>query len=195
MSLIARDNGKGDYEQTPAGTHLAICYLLADMGMQETNFGLKAKIVIGWELPFEKMSDGRPFGCSKMYTLSLNEKANLRHDLEAWRSRKFTEQELDGFELSAVLGKPCQVTIVHDTKGDKTYSNVASVTAIAKGMTIPERHNDLVSYDMDAPDADAYGRLPEWIRKKIDAARTLPQGNQDNDERNPPADFDDDIPF
>lgn len=189
MGLIAKDGGNKDFETTPSGTHLAICYLLADLGQQETNFGMKPKIVIGWELPFEKMADGRPFGCSKMYTLSLNEKANLRHDLEAWRSKKFTDDELQGFDIRAVLGKPCQVTIVHDTKDGKTYSNVAGVAAVARGMTVPERHNDLVSFDMDDPDRKGYEKLPEWMRKKIDAGQRLPVGKEDTPE------FDDDVPL
>ena len=196
MGLLAKDGGNGDYEQLPAGTHLAICYLLADIGHQDSAFGVKQKVVIGWELPHEKMQDGRPFGCSKMYTLSLNEKANLRHDLEAWRSRQFTQAELDGFDLTAILGKPCQVTIVHEVKGDKTYSNVASVTAVAKGMIVPERHNDLVTFDMDDPSRKGYDKLPQWIQKRIDAAVPVTRAGPGHDERNPPDEaLDDSVPF
>lgn len=193
MALIAKDTGSGDFERAPQGTHLAICYMVADIGLQAGQYGAKHKVVIGWELPHEKMSDGRPFACSQFYTLSLSSKAVLRRDLESWRSRPFTEQELEGFDMKNILGKPCQVTIVHEVKGEKTYENVIAVTAVAKGMQIPERVNDLIYYEMEAPDPRAFEKLPEWIRKKIMAAV---QPSTGPDERNPPpADFDDDIPF
>ena len=42
---------------------------------------------------------GRRFDVARVYTLCLHERAALRKDLESWRGRKFTEQELDGFDL------------------------------------------------------------------------------------------------
>ena len=194
MSLTMKDSGNGDFELVPAGTHLGICYLVADIGRQETNFGVKEKVVIAWELPTEIMHDGRPFGVSKMYTASLNEKANLRGDLESWRSKRFTDAELAGFSLTNILGKPCLLTVVHNAKGDRTYANIASVTAVPKGMPVPERVNPLVSYDMDSSSQADYEKLPEWIRKKVDAAII---GNHAGayDGRQAEPEFDQDVPF
>ena len=194
MSLTTKDNGGGEYELAPAGTHLAICYLLVDLGPQKSTYGIKDKIAITWELPHELMDDGRPFSCSKLYTNSLNEKANLRKDLETWRTRKFTDTELDGFDLRNVLGKACQLTIVHQTKGEKTYANIAGVVAVAKGMTVPPAHNTPRAYDRDAHDPEVFESLPKWMQEKIQAAVIVPRGGEDHDELNPP-DFDDDIPF
>lgn len=204
MAVMAKDNGNADFEREPAGTHLAICYLVADLGLQESSFDGKSKIqhkvVLGWELPNEHMQDGRPFGCSKIYTLSLNERANLCKDLESWRGVPFTEADKDGFDLQRILGKPCQVTIIHEKKGDKTYSNVTTVTSVVKGMQVPQRTNDLVYYDHSEPNDIALQKLPEWIRKKIaNAVPPLPTVAQELggfDERNPPpAGMDDDVPF
>lgn len=192
MGTIAKDSG-GDFELTPAGTHLAICYLVADIGRQETGYGTKPKIVIGWELPNELMKDGRPFGCSQMYTLSLSEKAMLRRDLEAWRGRPFSETEMDGFDVKNVLGKPCTLTIVHNKTGDRTYANVTAVAGVMKGLSIPQRHNDIVYYNMDDPDNGAYERLPKWIQTKIDAA--VPDERREEPAGDVDPDFDDDIPF
>ena len=194
MSLTIKDNGSGEYELAPVGTHLAICYLLVDLGPQDSTFGVKNKIAITWELPHELMEDGRPFSCSKIYTNSLNEKANLRKDLETWRTRLFTETELAGFDLRNVLGKACQLTIVHQTKGDKTYANIAGIAAVAKGMTVPPAHNSARAYDRDAHDPAVFETLPEWMQKKIEAAVHVPRGREEHNELNPP-DFDDDIPF
>lgn len=192
MGTTAKDAG-GDFELTPAGTHLAICYMVADLGYQETSYGTKPKIVIGWELPAELMTDGRPFGASQIYTLSLSEKANLRKDLEAWRGRPFTEAELDGFDVKNVLGKACTLTIVHNKNGDKTYANIASVAGVMKGMNVPERTNDLLYFNLDAPDKATFSKLPKWVQKKVEAAQDAPALATEGENDPPP--FDDDIPF
>lgn len=191
MGTTAKDAG-GDFELTPAGTHLAICYMVADLGYQETSFGVKPKIVIGWELPAELMTDGRPFAASQIYTLSLSEKANLRKDLEAWRGRPFTEAELDGFDVQNVLGKACTLTIVHNKNGDKTYANIANVAGVMKGMQIPERANDLLYFNLDEPNKNIFGKLPKWVQKKIEAAQDAPIPAAETASDLP---FDDDIPF
>lgn len=171
MSLKIANAGGGDYERVPAGTTLGICYGLVDIGWQETNFGTKQQVIILWETPNELMKDGRPFGVSKVYTASMNEKAILRKDIQSWRGKAMSDEEADGFELNAVLGKACLLNITETQKGDRTYTNVGAVTPIMKGMTVPRCSNALVLYDMDAHDQGAYSQLPDWIRKKIDSGR------------------------
>lgn len=193
MGTTAKETG-GDFELAPAGTHMAICYMVADLGQQKSMYGVKPKIIIGWELPNELMKDGRPFGISNIYTLSLSEKALLRRDLEGWRGRAFTEQERMGFDVKNVLGKPCTLTIVHNPVGDKIYANVASIGGVMKGMEIPARSNDLLYYNMDQPSNAVYEMLPKWIQKKIDeAVNEVPEPEYAGVE--PGFDDDQDIPF
>jgi len=40
---------------------------------------------------------------SKRYTMSLGEQSTLRKDLESWRGKKFTPEELQGFDLNACI--------------------------------------------------------------------------------------------
>ena len=194
MSLTAKDTGS-DFVLTPTGNHLGICYLLVGLGRQETNFGIKEQVLIGWELPNELMEDGRPFAISKQYTLSTNEKANLRKDLEAWRGRSFSEAEVESFNLKNILGKPCMVAVIHNNKNNKTYANVASIASVPKGMNVPKKCNETVCYDVDEPEETIFKKLPEWIQKKVLAAIQLPQRTVDNNELNPPDFIDEDIPF
>ncbi len=173
MSLTAKDT-PSTFELPPEGTHLAVCYLVVDLGLQPNTFNPdkpKHKVLIGWELPEEKMTDGRPFAISSIYTISLNEKAVLRQHLEAWRGRKFTEQELAGFNLRNVLGAPCQLSIVHNTvPSGKTYANVAAVMALPKGMQKPSPVNKPLAYDTEEPNQEVLEALPEWIQNKINAS-------------------------
>lgn len=205
MGLLARDSGGGNFEITPAGNHIGVCYMVCDLGDQEVDWQgaikVMRKVRISWELPGEVMADGRPFSISKKYTLSLSDKANLRKDLESWRGRAFTDSELDGFDLFNVLGKGCMINVIHETNNGKTYANVASVASLPKGMNAPAPTNAVVAFSLEDEDALAkFNSLPEWLQKLINA-RGIGMAAQPTSSREPETtaasnDFeDDDIPF
>lgn len=166
------DSGGGNYEQPPVGTHVARCIKVIDLGTQKGEYQgkvtMKRQIIIGWELPNELMSEGelagKPFGVSKFYTASLNEKANLRADLANWRGRDFTAQELAGFDAKNVLGKTCMVSL---TLNDKGKTRVTGVMAIPKGMTVPDAINPFVYFSLDEFDARTYESLSDGFKKMI----------------------------
>ena len=198
MSLVMKNDGI-DFELTPEGTHIATCYLVVDLGNQKTSYqgveSVKPQVLVGWELTNELMKDGRPFVASRNYNAFFSEKANLRRDLESWRGRKFTEDELQGFDVSKLLGVPCQVTITHST-GEKVYANVSTVTGLPKGVVAPPLVNEAVLYDQDVPNIDAFNKLHEWIQKKVTAA--VPDFLAEDQSENPAPKqefIDDDIPF
>ena len=167
MSLMAKNTG-GDFELAPIGAHIGRCVSVIDLGTQHGEYegrpNVNKKVWILWELPSEKMKDGRPFGVSAFYTLSLGEKANLRRDLESWRGRAFTEEEMAGFNLMNILDKSCMISVIHTDKGK---SKVNGVMAIPKGMICPDRINDLLSFDIDEWDQAAFDNIPEGIRAII----------------------------
>jgi hypothetical protein len=119
----------------PAGIHSAVCVDCQDLGLLQGAYGAKHKIRLVWQLDALDPEAGRRVEVARVYTLSLHERAALRQDLERWRGRKFTDQELDlGFDLEKVIGANCQVVVSHDL-GDNgtTYANVDSVLPAAKG--------------------------------------------------------------
>lgn len=172
MSLTASSKGGDDFEITPEGTYIARCFKIIDLGTQTTNgqYGTKEqhKVMIGWELFDDdvKMEDGRPFSVNQWYTVSLSDKANLRKDLEAWRGKKFTPEELEGFDLSSVLGKYCMIQVVHDETGK--YANVNSIMAY-KGDKPAPANKDVV-FDIDEPDMDVFNSLSDKMKAKIMSA-------------------------
>ena len=150
MEIPKPSEGGGDFELAPTGTHLAICYRVIDLGTQETTWEGQTKhahkVLIGWELPDEKMSDGRPFIIQQRYTWSMHEKATLRKHLEAWRGTAFVEKDFGkgGFDIKNILGKPCVVSIVHAEHNGKTYANIAGLGKLMKGQTAPPQTNPSV---------------------------------------------------
>lgn len=143
MAIIATASESRTFTPAPEGTHQAVCVDVIDKGMMPNPFkdgALQHKIDVAWEIN-ETRDDGKRYAAYKRYTLSLNEKANLRKDLESWRGKPFTRDEEMGFDVEKLIGANCLVNIQHRTKGDKTYANVVSVMPLIKGMPKIERRD------------------------------------------------------
>lgn len=211
MAIMATDTGGGgDFTPVPAGTHFAVCDQVVDLGKQKIvsqQFGesIKHQVYIRWQIPAERVEweyEGEkkegPAVIGKTYTVSLSDKANLRKDLQAWRGKPFTPDELRGFDIAKLLGVPATITVTHTDKDGKTYANVASLGGIPKGMPKPELEGEPLLYDSD--NMGSFSRLSKRMQEKvqaqiIDTNRADPgdpdawrsQSNHD--------DLDDDIPF
>lgn len=197
------DSGSSDFEQPPVGTEAARCIKIIDIGTQKGEYQGKVNIrrqcIIGWELPNALMTEGdyagKPFVVSKFYTASLNEKATLRKDLENWRGRAFTEQELMGFASRNILGKACMVSL---TANDKGKVRVSGIMAIPKGMQVPDQVNQSVYFSLDEYDAGVFDALSEGYKKLIKASPEWQELQRGEREQKKPGTFDDmadDIPF
>jgi hypothetical protein len=146
---------------TPAseGLHQAVCVDVIDLGIQKTQYGDKHQCRISWQVEETNPDTGKRQVASKLYTVSLHEKASLRKDLETWRGRKFTEEELTGFDLDKLLGVNCQIQIVHNIADDgRVFGNIQAIVPIGRGMTAL-RGEDYVRMK-DRPTAATTGPRP-----------------------------------
>lgn len=182
MAIIASDTG-GSFKPVPQGVHMARCYRVVDIGTQQVEWEgekkLQRKCVIGWELfgededggPLED-DGGMPLTISKRYTVSLGRNAKLRADLEAWRGRAFTDQELKGFDIANLLGAYCMVNVTHNSRDGKTYSNIASISPVPAALKNAKpagvHKNEL--FDLTSPDMDVFGRFHEKLQEIIKAS-------------------------
>jgi len=177
MALTASAKSNTNSNPAPAGTHVARCVRVIDLGVQidEGQFGRKVqhKLMLTWELPEElhvfKPEDGeQPYHVSKEYTVSLHEKAGLRKELEAWRGRSFTPEELDAFHVGKLLGIPCLLNVIHvDRKGGGMKAKVAGISPMPKSMKCPDAMSPLVKYEVEQGRDATFNSLPEWIQNKI----------------------------
>lgn len=135
------------FAPVPEGNHIAVCYRVIDLGTQRGEYmgkeNHRRKLIISWEIPDEKMDDGRPFTIGQRFTWSMSEKAALRAILESWRGKAFTEADFgpQGFDIMNIIGVGCMLNVVHAHKNGKTYANIASVAKLPKGMTAPAPTN------------------------------------------------------
>jgi hypothetical protein len=119
-----------------------------DLGLLDTQFGQKHKVEIRWQLEeaIESETKGliRPI-VRQRFTNSLHEKAKLRGVLETWRGRKFTKDELTGFDLEKLLGASCQIQVIHNVSDEgQTFANVNAVIPLGKGMAKVRVETDYV---------------------------------------------------
>jgi hypothetical protein len=175
--FILSDKPRGEYKVTPAGVHSAVVDQIIDLGKQPSmNPAYKAteQLYIRWQIPAERISyekdgvtvDG-PMTISKQFTKSLNEKSNLRKFLEAFRGRPFTKEELAKFDISKIVGAPCQLLVAHETKGEKTRATISAVMPLTKGTPAPKVEGQTLLYSPAAHDQSAHDRLPNWLKEKI----------------------------
>jgi len=212
VSFYVEDKG-GNFERCPSGMHLARCYRIVDLGTQKSEYMGQVKylhkLMIGWEIhgtddkgnPL-KMMDGRPFAIFKNYTLSWSEKANLRLDLQSWRGKPFTQEEMRRFDLKNVLGAWCMINVIERAGQDgKMYTNVNGVTpvpAIIKQNGLPAAVNKNELFNISEPDMAMFNSFSDHLKKKIEASpewqkRTQSEpASQEPEYLGEPAD---DIPF
>ncbi len=218
MSFYVEDKG-GNFERCPSGMHLARCYRIVDLGTQKSEYMGQVKylhkLMLGWEIhgmaddgSAIKMSDGRPFGIFKNYTLSWSEKANLRLDLQSWRGKPFTQEEMRKFDLKNVLGAWCMLNVIERPGQDgKTYTNVAGVTpvpAMIKQNGLPAAANANELFKIDDPDMEMFNKFSDHLKAKISASpewqklqgkTPAPAPQPQSAPAKPAFDEDDDIPF
>jgi hypothetical protein len=155
------------YEMLPAGTHLAVCNRVVDLGTQETAFGSKRQVLIAWEIIQEKMADGRPFTISKRYALSTDRRSNFRVDLEGMLGRPLKPEDFGKFDLSDLLGMAALLQIKHDVRESRTFVNVTNVVAPPKGTPARLSANGAICFSFEPFDKHAFEALPVWIQDLI----------------------------
>jgi hypothetical protein len=151
----------------PEGVHQAVCFAIYDLGTQYSKmFDTEAhKVLIQWEVPdarIEVNGVDLPMAISKQYTLSLNEKANLKKDLDSWLGK--TNEKSVG--LKQLLKKNCQLLISHVDKDGMTYANITAIMALPKGVQPLEPENPVRFYSLEDGDNFPEG-TPDWIIRVI----------------------------
>lgn len=175
LTLPVGGGGGGDFKRAPSGSHIAVCNLVADCGIQPGSQAFpnpKRKLYLRFEIPGERVEyekNGKqvegPLTIGSFYTASMNEKATLRKHLEGWRGKGFTDAEAAAFDISKLLGQACMLSVIETESGGKTYSNIQNIGKLPKGIPAPSAENPLLYYAGD--DERDFSSLPPWLQEKI----------------------------
>jgi hypothetical protein len=209
MAIIATNNST-PREPIPAGNYPARCYQMIHIGtiMELINGEQKLlnKVRIGWELPtelkvFKEENGEQPLVISEEYTLSMNEKSNLRKMLASWRGKDFSEDEAKAFDITKLLGVQCMINVIHRaSKKDATrvYEKIGSVSSVPKGMNVPAQINPTMVLSYDDFSWETYEKLPEFIKDKMKQSvefAAMQQPNAINSNSHSVMEPVDDLPF
>lgn len=171
MSLMVKEEHSG--EPIPTGMQQAVCAMVCDIGTHRGEYqgtpNERHQIVIIWELEEKKTLGqyaGEPFQASKFYTKSIGKKSKLRADIQSWRGKPFTEEELKGFDLEKLIGANCFLNIIEENDKRK----IQSITPITKNMV---KIKPTLQVE------------PEWV-SKFRAKSIEAQGIQPGEQQEPP---------
>ena len=206
MSLVISEKGGGGFAPIPAGTYIAVCCMMVDEGTQKNEkFGNEQqKVRIGFEIPeltIEIDGELKPRMISREYTNSLNQKATLRKELESWRGKAFTLEELKGFDLKKIAGAPCMLSVIHydGTDGNKR-AKISGIMAMPGGIPKPKLSEPPTVFEMtDDPEEwiPKLDSLPEWVRNIVKASNEYQAYHLEPPEftEEPLDESEDDLPF
>jgi hypothetical protein len=180
MGIMVSESSGATFEPLSQGVHNAVCFAMYDLGTQHTEYKgeqkLAHQVLIMWEIPAERIEiekNGQkvdmPRAISKKYTMSLGEKANLRRDLQGWRGRQFTPEELATFDITTIIGLPCMIQVLHkiSKKTGKPYANIAAIMPLMKGAPSIKAENPLRFYSISDHKDQIPEGTPKWIAETI----------------------------
>lgn len=187
MWLIVKEQGESKIEIIPEGVYPARCYAVVDFWTQEKKFKDQDKDVheigIYFEIPElsyeyeDKETKEKKTGSKTIWTTlsaSLSSKSNMRKFLETWRGKKFTEEELKGFDLKNVLWVKAMLQVVHSEDGK--WANIQAAMPLYKWVTVDKTDREQILFEIDFEkaekqewfcDEDIFEKLPEFMQTKI----------------------------
>ena len=184
MGLNAKNlpKGKGKFVEQPtleAGSYPARVVQVVDLGLQPqkpyqgTEKPPSYMIQLTYELLDEFMvnEDGEPQEDKPRWVSEDMPFKSLELDQAKSTKRYYAldpECTFDG-DFTKLVGTPCDVTLVINVKGDKTYTNVANVAKMrAKDAAkANELVNDPRVFTLDDPNMEVFQTFPQWLQDKI----------------------------
>jgi hypothetical protein len=114
-------------EPAPVGRHDAVCVDYINEPQVMLNGYLTNCVRLVWQLSV-RTSCGMRHIVSRRFAKRMTHNAGLRMCLERWRGKAFTGKESSEVYLEAYIGRPCLLTIAHDTwKNGTTWVDVVQV--------------------------------------------------------------------
>ena len=181
---IATPKTKGPQQEAiEAGSYPCRIVQIVDMGMQpQCPYQGEEKppaheMMITYELTDEfcKGEDGKDMEDKPRWLSEDFPLRSLESDLAKSTKRYYAldPDEIHGGDFTALIGMPCNVTVVQNKgKGkfaDRVFNNIQAVSTMRPKDS--QKCAELVSstkvFLLDEPDLEVYKSFPEWIQKKL----------------------------
>lgn len=165
-----KDRVKPKLPPIDPGVYIAVCIGVIDLGEQYSDLykSYSNKVKFVWAIPGEQIEiEGKmeERQLSREFSIAQKSTSKLRTFLSSWNGRTYTDDEYADLELFDQLGKACQLNVVLSASGE--YANVDGIMPLPKGMPAPSSRTDMMVWDMDAWDDEAFQKLPSWTQDQI----------------------------
>ena len=150
------------------GEHKARCISVVDLGTHKMKkYGIWLhKMMLELEMPEVKKPDGECFTVEIVCTLSMHPKSRLRRHIELWRSKVFTDQEAEEYDIFNLLDVPAIINVTINN-GKMFARNIMPL----KKSECPERINDLSAFSLSAFDQKVFESLSKRLQSRIKESR------------------------
>lgn len=190
MSLTVNASGGGeDFPKLQPGKYEGTCFRIVDLGTSEQEYkgqtSKKKRIRLDFEITEAVdpntneiiMQDGRPFGVGKTYTASLFEAATLRKDLENWRDKTFTDEELEGFDVGKLIGMTARIEIGQTAPSEFGPGGNPKILKLSRpegGVQKVPTVNPISAFDMEVYCDEFNGNMSDKTKAMVDVFDQLP---------------------
>ena len=198
LNTATTSKPKTDYGRVGEGSYPARITQIIDLGYQvQTDWQTgeektwddgsvmkKPEVFITYELPTETITvdeEEKPRWLSKTYILSNHEKAALTGVMNA--------AKVESTNVADLLDKPVGIT-VGTTSGGK--DKITAVAPMMAGVDVAPLAKTATVFDLDNPNMEVYGKLPNFIKEKLEGVMKDVQSPETGDDG---LDKDEDIPY
>lgn len=196
---IIATGSESKFQPHSEGQAVGQCVDVIDLGEKVQDFPgstpyLAKSCAIVFRTGERNTETGEYIDIAKEYTVSMGEKANLRRDLESWRGKKYTKEQVEaGVPVDKLTGNHALLTISHRVSGKgRTYANITAIVGIPKQMAgSVEKFTGYERADFWTEKRKEYATAAEAFR----AAAAPKQAGNFDDFPAALADESDDLPF
>ena len=130
-NLIVKQENR-EYEKVKPGLHNAICVGVWNIGPHKSEYGIKNKFMIGFEVEQRNTQTNEQMLHLDIYTMSMHQKSKFGMLYESWVGKKLKDEDRSKFNFSQCVGKKATLNIIHNEK----YVNISAILPAQDGNSI-----------------------------------------------------------
>jgi len=169
----------------PASSYMARLYMLVDLGTHPAEYKndktgqmetkRRRKVRLGFEIPSETADFGKgkpePYTIGRDYSRSFgsaDKPSALLQDIQAWRGKPFTVDELKAFDLTKLVGVAALIGVTHQkAKAGHDYAKLHSIGKPPKEMVCPPAVLQPLVYSIEQGSGGCFNQLPKFVQENI----------------------------
>lgn len=166
MSFNPQVQDKPQYDVMDEGLYGAKVARIIELGDQDTKYGVKTQVVLGFAIPSETVEIDGEQKQRMMWTFPMNQTSNPDSKLMKY----IKAIKADATHMNQLLGQSCMIEVAHTQKEGNTYANISNITKPMAGVEIAEPDMDVFMYEFENGEDEIFEQLGEYRQNQIRSA-------------------------